>query len=331
MSKVIQGNGSATLQAGGGNVKGLRFNIVIAHDTVNTDVTTAMLDTSKIVLKCNLKRGNRVITIFQDKLRTLAREGAFVTGEWDSLITTTAYVPLLAKGASVKAQGLVTLSIPLHGAISLRDGDSLETEVNVISGAFDAVLNQTTSQCEFDYIYTDTREMGIPVIKSKTFNTGDGAISENLGDNVIRATFINMDKTDNLTASAPVQTFQVSTNGMTQSLNYQQLQAKRTQLFTNITDALKRYQSFLILQEEDSDNVKIQFNLESTNVSAGANALVWRTWSLDPSDLHGAIAAKEEASTLKAAKAGLAVDHIQLSKHASAKAHFRKHARGHKN
>jgi hypothetical protein len=327
MSKTIKGVGNDTVKVKNHTVVGVLAAITLEHGTANTAVTNAMFDATKTIMKMSLIRGGKSKILASDNLKILVMDSSFQDGGWD-VVNGTSNIELVAPAVGVFARRLLTYQFDLHAPVNLRDGDELKIEMTVNNGTYSAVLNTANSQIEFSEIQGYGNEIGLPIVESYALNTGDSQHTVEPRDNVKQISLINLDKTDNLEASAVVSQKALNTTEISITRQYLEICTERTEEFTSMTLANLRLQSFILAKGEDLDKCSVDLQLNSGNVAAGKNYIVVRRLEITPDSLlHGRLRS-EEKSMLKDQKLGMRINSDRLESLMSAKKSVRRKMRG---
>jgi len=323
MSKTIKGIGNDTVKVQNRTVIGMLFAITLEHGTANTAVTNAMFDATKCVLKVTLIRGGRPTQLCADNLKILAGASSFQDAGWD-VVMGTSNVELVAPAVGVFARRLLTYQIDLHGPVNLREGDELRIELTVNNGAYNAVLSTSNSQIEFSEIQGEASEFGLPIIESYALNTGDSQHTVQSRDNVKEIILINLDKTDNLEASAVISQKAYSTDEIAITRQYLELLSERTEEFSTMAESNARNQSFCLAKGEDLDKCTVDLQLNSTNVNAGKNYIVVRRMLVSKESLmHGEVR-RDLKNLEKIGKMGMPVSSEKMNSLRNMKSNVRK-------
>jgi len=323
MSKTIKGIGNDTVKVRARTVIGALFAITLQHGTANTAVANSMFDATKTITKISLVRGGKPKIICSDNLKILAAESAFLDAGWD-VVMGTSNVALEAPAVGVFARALLTYQINFHGPINLRDGDELRIEVTVNNGTYNAVLDLSASQIEFSEIQAEGTEFGLPIIESYALNTGDSTHTIEPRDNVKQYALINLDKTDNLEASAVISQKANSTDEINITRQYLEMLAERSEEFTSLALANTRNQSFILIKGEDLDKASCELQLNSTNVNAGKNYVVVRKMEETAASIKVGAVRSELKQLEKFQKKGLPVNSEKMASLRNAKQQGRK-------
>jgi len=326
MSKTIKGLGNDSVRVKGRTVTGVLAAITLQHDTANTAITNSMFDATKTTLKVTLIRGGKSKDVCSDNLKVLAADSAFQDAGWDCIFGTS-NVQLQAPAVGVKARALITYQVDFHSPINVRENDQLVINMTVNNGTYSAVLDLSGSQIEFSEIQGEGSEYGFPIIESYALNTGDSQHTVETRDNVKQVTLINLDKTDNLEASAVVSQKALVTDEINITRQYLEMLTERTEEFPSIPLANTRNQSFILAKGEDYDKCSVELQLNSSNVNGGQNYIIVRRLEVTAdSIIHG-----ETRSALKgmerAMKKGVPVNQDVMNKLRQQKSMTRKKMR----
>lgn len=251
------------------------FNIV--SDAVNTDANG--VDLSKVRVK---------ITLLQDGLKTelcnsqllplhihslLSNRTSEKAINWADLGYSTAST--LIKGTKIQTQTASLTSIyylpvmvDFGSGIILKEGDVLEVEPQLAIDCFDANCD-ATSVCYIMPIEEVTKQVAIPRIETWVLPIDKQQFTQDLKDNVQKVTFINLDKAVS-PATAPFTSYDVDSDRLDAKVLYNEAVA-----FKKINDIDNTAtNSFVLLEGIDFDSVKVNIDLNTSNLTSGKNYLV---------------------------------------------------------
>ncbi|MDN4163964.1 hypothetical protein QWY31_00545 [Cytophagales bacterium LB-30] len=280
MAVIVKVNETESLKLSSGTVAGFSVVAFLEQTAVNTPFAADQLDLSELNLKCVLKRNGVQETLFQDIAVPLVAISNYDRSGFVHLASDTVhYKTILAHGIATKAQAIVPFVIDLGGVLNLKGGDELIFMVQPKNGVFAAAINSSTSFFEFDVIRGIGVESYIPYIKTESITAGKGQDTFSIGDNVKQIMFVNADKTGVLDADQVIQNFDLSSDKLSFSDTYRQLQAKRDASFATKEQSDARRQTFLLFEDEqDIDQVNIELQFVGANVNTSKNWIVYRSF-----------------------------------------------------
>jgi hypothetical protein len=253
------------------------FKIYMTHGTNNNTPDAADFNLENLVLKGTLLRNGRNHTLFSERAKVLFMESGFYDASWDHVRPLSpVYVTLQTATAGLPGVVCLFLNIDLGTVVNLRKDDVFLLDVNVGSGVFHSDLAVNGTFVEFEAEDAVGTEDFTPIITTRSIPGGEGRLQLDLGDNVQRLTFINLDQTTTNEADAVINQYTIQTDRYGQVDNYRELLGKRFAQFRNITDAQGRAQSFTILDGEEFDDVKLDLTFNSAKVTAAKNIIVLR-------------------------------------------------------
>lgn len=235
---------------------------------------TTIVDFSKVVVKCTLKRAGNEIVLFQDILKPLLMASNFGNSIFPNVFSG-------ASNHTIDTGNELGLNckLDLGGAVNISGSDVLTLEVNVLSGALFGV-NDFIDVNEYETIGV---EYATPLIQSRAINGGESRFRLGIGDNVQSLYFINMDKSSNLASDNVLGQVVLDSDKINLSDQWSDLLVKRLGKFEVWQSATNRNQSFdLITANVPLNKVTVDLHLNASNVSTSQNFLVWRSFVTSP-------------------------------------------------
>lgn len=299
MREILFGS-SDKLEIRGANVSGFNIAFKVTHGTDNTAFAANPILPANVFVKATLYRNKQAHVIFADSLLPLALESAFYSGAWDQLndVGTIGYQRLVAAAAATKEVVLQTVAVRLHEVINLSGDDVLLFEVQANSNAIDSNSSSALSRLLFDYIEGIGNGFSIPSIRSHSLRASISSDKIGLGNEVTSVKFINTDKAGITTANQVIQSIAFSSDKVKLSDSYEELLTKRAESFNSNADHALRNQCFdLVSVVKDNfsghdvrmQNCDLHLQLNSANVNANENWIVWRSFVNDMSTYERAV------------------------------------------
>jgi hypothetical protein len=277
MGLIVKVNENREQILRGQTIGRLKLNAFLAEDTNNVDITPDQLDLTKIFVKMILNRNGKDITLFSDKIVFWAVDSALDNNlNYVHPLNTTAanMMIILAKDVAVKEQALKSVVLDLPGVINLKGSDTLKVEVSMAAGVFHANLDQSLCYVEVEFEQFVGYEEYIPQIKVFTINAGESSFSPAVGNDLVKISFINLDKNDILEASAPLASMSLKSDKYSSFATWKQLLCRRYYDFTTPAEAAYLRQSHLLYQGIDLDGSTLDLQLNSANIASAKNAVV---------------------------------------------------------
>lgn len=244
------------------------------------NLSSSYLDLTQLQLKITLRRNGSETVLANTTLQNLAMMSEFFGPLWSFIFPTVTGVSLLAG----PTKAMVPLRIDLGGAINLTGNDELTVEWQLNNTAFFTATNVTAAssfiqldECETQEIEWITPVMSVSVIEGSQQN-----VSYNLGENILSVLLLNYDKTTVLDGAAVVNNIQLSSNRVNKNDNYYELLTKQYSYHSTSAEAVTRVQNFCIYSGGDEiDNVKLDLNLVTGNVTSSKNFVLTRSFITD--------------------------------------------------
>lgn len=306
MKSILFGN-SDQMKVRGSNVNSILLAAKVQHTTVNTAFAANPVDFSKVNLKVTLQRKGKTYTIYNDVVLPGALDSCFYGGQFDQLLNigTIGYQRIVAAAGGVDEVVLQTAEIRLHENINLKDNDELVIEVIANSSALDANSDAAASYLYFDYKEGVGVGKSIPIMRTYQIQASQSSDEVSPGNNVVGLKFINVDKAGITEANKVLQSFIVNSDKLPVSDDYYESLIKRASDFQSNADHAIRAQSFDLLQyfknnmsgqDARLNNVVVKLSLNSSNVTASKNWVVWRAYENDQETFERAALAEAKHS-----------------------------------
>lgn len=291
---IVKSGETKTLQITRKAISGFSFTAYCQHNAANTTFADIPIDWNYVNVRCQLKRDNRYITVFQDSALPLMLESSFLNQLYDQGLRLSN--PFIDAATGVKELRLQNGFISIEPGIIVEQGEELELEVQFLPGALSSVTSTSDSYIEFNEIEDIINPAYIPVIGSKAVSAGESRFQHPVGDNVTRVCFINIDSSKGEKSSDQIlQAVNLQGDKISFTDNYYQLNMKRYLDFENANSARARGQSFKLLEESVPVNkVSLDLTLNSLNVDTGKNYIIHRAGIPHRATLQKSLARNEK-------------------------------------
>lgn len=313
MPTVRQGE-SNTQEIKGRTIEKFGFKIVGKKTAVNTAVANTDFDLQQIMVKGTLYRDGRSHVLFNDSLLVLAMESAFNKAAWDYVrVASTTNTKLVVAAAGVSEVAMLLTEVDLGSPVNLSGSDTFTLEVNISNRLYATTMDTSGSFVEFDANEAVGLEYVLPYIQTKAIQGGESRLTLNMGDNVQRVVMINTDKTGVTESVELVSQFGVMTDRYTKNDNYREMLSMRVDAFPTVDIADTRDQSFELLNGKEFDKVQLDLTLVPTNINAGKNYIVTRSFTSSAHQVELADAKDVIHRARRAGKIGLATSSIRAT------------------
>lgn len=299
--KSILLNSSDKIEVKSRTVGGIDFIATLQHTTVNTAFAAGLpLDWSLVNVFINLKRGGRTYKIYHGPLLPALADSMFNRSSFKQVLNvgTPDQVIVQAHGVSAKAIIKQTGRLLFHDVINLMGDDLLTCEVVPTTAAVISTVDTTVSTIGFEEVDGIGNGASIPTINVETVKASESSYKYDLGNNVVKASLINTDKSGITTANQVISSVTIVSDKVVDQKNMDRLMTERyTQFLSGASDADARHQCFEIFNIDDQKltpedvrlnqcGVIITFN--SSNVTASKNWVISRAFINDSETLERA-------------------------------------------
>ncbi len=278
-----------------GTYDGITFIANIQAAAVNTALAASDFNPGSVSVKTILKRQNKTHVIFQDTLLLLGTFNTLLKG-YDQFVNG---VQKVYHGVSTKAIKLRPVTLKFGSPIRINSGEELFIEVTpAATGTFGAGADSAVSYIEFYANACVGYEFGIPSTIAEVIQATTSKQSFNPGNGIVDLSILNFDK-DTLTNEV-VSTLQLSSDRLDLSLSFNQLVAHHLQHYdkmaawrtgTTVPTTLAGQdvfrgldfipQSFVITNNTELAQVRLDVSFNSANVAASQNYIVYRQVQTD--------------------------------------------------
>ncbi len=256
------------------NVTGLTTAIVLDGLPMSNPAT--LVDYTAISVKAVLRRGGRDLVLFNESLKNLVS-----LSEWDSPIwemMNGLAGPIFLAGSAITSTStiLIPIKFDFGGIINVDGDDELTIQVKASEGCFSST-QAVPANCfiEFDVIEGVGLETETPYINSRVIEAGQSNPTFDLGDNVKEILIANYDKTNFLSSTAVLVDMSIDSDKWSRNDSYNEMLTRNQAQFQDVIQSLYRYQSFRIYSGYELDRVKLNLKLNSPNVAASKNYVLW--------------------------------------------------------
>jgi hypothetical protein len=286
MGQIIQRGENRPYKVRNRSLSGFTFNF---QSKLASGTGESIVNLDQVFVKATLYRAGKAIVLFTESLLVLAIESLFSTGQYDYTQNSNnqdTFIDL--DGAANNKLKLVPVAISLGSPINLSGDDELVLDVNVQRAAFSS-SNSTDLGVAFvtvDAVEAVGLEYFTPVIKVLAIDGGKSTVQEDLGDNVTKITFINTQTAALDLTAMQIVNYQLASDRLSINDDLQDLLSKRVMTFDSAALANARKRSFVLYDHPfgtELDKVKVDLQLNASQVTVGKNYLVYRTFLAEPS------------------------------------------------
>ena len=284
----VKVNETKTITATSRTVSGMTVRTVIYNTAVATTNKNNDFLPEKVQIRITLNHAGKAIQIYNDNLRIIAMDSSLGSGLFQYLSPSNATgfpIVLLAQGGAVKEISLLPIVIDFGTVINLTGDDYLEAEIVSNGNEYSANVDTSLTAMQVDWIEANGVGNAIPIVDVQSVNPNEGSDDYDCGNGVSRVSFINTDKSGQLTANQVISTNQVSSDRFRASDNY--LEAFTKSITGLSEDEISRIDQSLFLvrmaKGEVTHNCKVTLSFNSSNVNGGKNFVVKRRMLSSPS------------------------------------------------
>jgi len=241
------------------------------------------VDFSKSVIQVVLTRDQKPHVIATSNLKILGLASTIDTLNQSAFATTASLGEQLVAGQTA----MVSFTIPMGGVIDLHGDDEIYIQVDNSSGLFADPALEAASFLEVKPVKCYGVERFIPRIRAYVIQANEQQNQYMLSDNLIRLAVLNFDKTD--FKNNVINNLIFSSDRLDETYTYADLIAKKLSSYgkqlistaaNDIAAQMQEDQSFLVTDfHEEYDNVQLDVQFNSANVSASNNYIV--AWNYD--------------------------------------------------
>lgn len=294
---------SGELEIESGTYSGLHVNAILKAAASNTAIAQTAYNPAKIAVKVELTRDGKTTSIMQNNLMIL---GTYCTQKRGR---TSFYIGIDKKvaAAGVYAEKHRNVFLEFPSIVRIGKEDTLRVEVSAGAESITAALNQNTSDVDFYLQPATGYEKGIPKIQSKVIAADTDSQQLHLGNDVTRIDVLNFDKTS--WQNQVVTGLTLSSDKYDLNLNAPQIIAHRDLMYQErpgyrfgdapdnqnvfempdyLPQSICIFETDNILGEipADLDDVRIDLQLDQTQVNASQNVVVWSTCTVTAKDFQ---------------------------------------------
>lgn len=299
---MIQVNfGSSKSQDWSGvNVRGVTLALQLQHTTANTAFAANPVDWSLVNLQVVLKRKTGEHIVVGDVALPHVLESGFFSGEFNQNLQIGTFEATVLVAAAMAVDEVIEISanIKFDEIINVGADEILYVYLNLAAGAFGATVDQAASTGYFDIIEGVGMGWSLPMLRAQSVEASVSQGSYSSGDGVKRVTFINTNRAGVTEALNVITQVNMRSDKLNLNDNYLEIVSKRLEAFVSLTEANRRFQSFVLYDEKlynksgmpvRLDKVVTDLNFDQTLVTASKN------WVHTRSLKNDAIAAQRAA------------------------------------
>lgn len=305
-----------TFKVSGKKITGFSVNAFIKHGTTNTDLANSDFLPENVNISIYLMRnGKRIGILPTANLKVLNLDSNYYNAGWEKScanMAAAAATVLVEKGVGIYEQWLYELGIKLQNPIDCSENDEIGVEINFQSSAVSA--NVSTADSYLDIVEITDQwgyEFSTPQIDQEAIVASEAKFEKSYA-NLQDLKYINTDKTDLLTASAPINQSALSSKMLSYTDTYNEMLAKRMLAFPTKAISDARLQSFDLYEGDTTPSATLVLTLTSSNINANKNFLVSRTAITSQRLYTLAEARKAKHEMNKARRNGIAVNQRTL-------------------
>lgn len=292
-------------------LKGISVLAYLTASFFSSDVGTDTIDFSKAIIKLVLNRDGKQFMLVNDDLKKLGLASSLNSINKRTFYQALPYCKIYTSSSpTIKGISSFNFDIDFKQTIHLKESDFIYIEIITSTGLYTSQVDVNQSYLDINPILSTQQEVAVPYIKTIAFPQGETRRSEFLGDNVTDIVLLNYDKTNK--RSHVVNNLQLSSDKLnlsTDKFGLSMLDLRHKDFPSYVQDVYEDYnlefdQSYIIIKDEDLDNVKLDLSLNGSNVNPSNNYLVYWTYYTDQKTLVQAetqliVAQNEKFKTLK--------------------------------
>lgn len=260
------------------SLDGITVPVKVYRAIDNSAFSGQIIDTTKMRIKATIKgRGADVVMIPNLQLRSLLECGTIELRDFDFWFENDKLL-VLAHGASNKAIAEILLHVPFGSVVNIKGNEWLEVEYTVDDGFFTSQCDQTLSFVQADISEAIGVELYTPIFDSVVIDQDQDEQTIELGDNVTRIVISQRDKTSLLAADQVITKLDLTCDKFKRRDTDMELYGRQLMFYPTVAEAQSRYQNYLIHDGVELDKVSILLTLNSGNVNASKNYVVWRSF-----------------------------------------------------
>jgi hypothetical protein len=253
------------------NPKGIDFHLHAYSDTVNEICNAEDTDMEKVYVDAKLYQKGIQTTLYAGPLDFLLRIKSFYKNSYAYGVSTTE----VTQAAGVKGVICQSFHWDFGSVINLDGEDKIVLDIKVdsdVSG--DENFDSSNSYMDVEFVEGVGEQFIIPFTEYRTIQAGEARLKLSLGDNVDGVLFLNKDIASSNLEYCPLESVNVKSDRLNETLTGQRLLLHRKESFVYPTENTKRYQSFMITEGE-LDECEIDFNFDSGAINVNKNFIIW--------------------------------------------------------
>lgn len=299
-----------------GTYDGLNIIVNLVHTTAATAIAASDFNPESVNVKVTLKRDGATYQPLADNLRLLALANTFENGyhEFDK------GVDIISPAAGKYAQKQRSVFLKFMSPIRLGANDQMIVEIQPSAvGTVSANIDLTKTYIDFNLNPCVGYEEGIYETVCEVVQAGATSHNQTLGSNVVKAVFLNLNKTD--LETPVIKNVGISSDKFDTSLTFEQLLAQQTRYYSNsrlrlgtslpLSDSSETVyrglnylpQSFILFdfsKHAHLDTARLNILLDGGQVAASSNFVVYWKYTLSKEALNDSLErqAKHQAENI---------------------------------
>lgn len=277
-------------------IKGLSVTMSMIAAAANQALNTGDYNWRQVTVKMVLRRKGREIVILSTTLDVLCQVSCYDDSCYYVASYSNQTLPAFAQvfvtdgittfpAAGVIGTYVIPVDFSLHGVIEVRGEDELQIDLSVPTSVFGANVNSSLSSFSLSETDAVGIEFGVPKLRVDSIQPAQQNLSIAVGNNVEKIYFVNLDKTNILTVNQVISNLTVKSNKLNYTKQYNEVLAMRVHQ-SNWQTPDRLGQTFKLLDEPDCDNVQVEAQFVTANVTTGSNYLVSFQSDFEPSSLR---------------------------------------------
>lgn len=291
---IIRVDETRSQQITNSTINGFYVNVLLVAKLVNTLIkktsygTGIDFDASQVRLTATLKRDGKIYSLFSNNLGIIGQFNALLSGGKNWLLGTD-YVRPTADNAHKNVR---TLFVSIGGHLNLKGTDQIDIECTIGRNTFQtSTLEETTCYIDIKPAFSIGKEVGIHTLFSETIQAGTTSDTFNLGDNVTKIALMNFE--DSSETLQIISNISVASDRFDQSFSLPDLITRNLIMYGKqpynkgydratgaTTDSYTPAypQSFILLNDEEIDQARIDLTFDGSKVNSSKNFLAYQSF-----------------------------------------------------
>jgi hypothetical protein len=286
-------NASDGIEVKGKTVSGVDLIATLQHTTVNTAFAAGtVIDWNLVNITIQLKRAGLTHKIYQGPVLPVVVDSLFRDASFSQALNvgTPTQVTYQVQTAGLDHIVKQTARIKFHDVINLDGEDELTIDVQPSTAAVLATVDTSVSNIAFDVVEGIGNAPSIPCFSLNVVKANEASYTYNLGNNVVKATFVNLDKSGVAATNQVITQVALNSDKRSNTRTMDQLQLDRYTDFQSAADPDLRHQCFELVSVEDEkmtaedvrlNKVEVSISYVAANVTASKNYVVTRSFIND--------------------------------------------------